>query len=100
NTAPSIPLAELLAVLASPSRWLILRELASGDKLMVAELAERVGLNPDATSKAMAVLREARVVTQGRNRLYQLAPQFIVDKTERILDFGYCQLRMNFGLDR
>jgi hypothetical protein len=43
----------------------------------------------------MAVLRNAGIVIQGRNRLYSLAPQFIANKTERVLDFGYCMLRMN-----
>jgi hypothetical protein len=28
------------------------------------------------------------------------APQFLADKTERILDFGYCLLRMNITSDR
>ena len=28
-----------------------------------------------------------------------VAPQFLSGKTERILDFGYCLLRMNFGAD-
>jgi hypothetical protein len=26
-------------------------------------------------------------------------PQFIADITERVLDFRYCLLRMNFGAD-
>ena len=47
----------------------------------------------------MAVLRNAGIVTQGRGRLYQIAPQFLADKTERILDFGYCLLRMNVGAE-
>jgi hypothetical protein len=25
------------------------------------------------------------------------APQFLADKPNRILDFGYCLVRMNFG---
>jgi hypothetical protein len=51
----------------------------------------------DATSKNMAVLRNAGIVIQGRGRLYSLAPQFIADKDVRIVDFGYCLLRMNVG---
>jgi hypothetical protein len=35
-----------------------------------------------------------------RNRLYSLAPQFIASKTERVLDFGYCLLRMNVGAEQ
>jgi hypothetical protein len=37
----------------------------------------------------------ADVVTHGRNRLYQIAPQFLADKSESLLDFGWCVLRMN-----
>jgi DNA-binding IclR family transcriptional regulator len=76
-----------------------LRELASGEQLMVSELAERVGQSTDATSKNMAVLRNAGIVLQGRNRLYQIAPQFLTNKSERILDFGYCVLRLNVDLE-
>jgi hypothetical protein len=79
-------------------RWYPLRELASGDQLMVSELAERVIESSDATSKNMVLLRNAGIVLQERNRLYQIAPQFLADKTERVLDFGYCSLRLNFGV--
>jgi hypothetical protein len=64
---------------------------------MVSELAERGGQSTDATAKNMAVLRNAGIAIQGRNRLYQNAPQFLTDKTERVLDFGYCLLRMSVG---
>jgi hypothetical protein len=40
------------------------------------------------------LLRNAGVVIQGRNRLYEIAPQFLADKTERVLDFGTCLLRL------
>jgi hypothetical protein len=50
-----------------------------------------------ATSKHLAILRESRIVIQGRNRLYQIAPHFVVDKGNRALDFGYCLLRLNLG---
>lgn len=65
--------------------------------LMVRELAERFRESSDATSKKMVLLRNAGIVTQGRGRLYQIASQFLADKTERVLDFGYCLLRMNVG---
>lgn len=42
----------------------------------------------------MGVLRANGIVLQGRNRLYQIAPQFLADKTERLIDFGYCLLRL------
>jgi len=96
--APIIPLDDVLAAISNIGRWRLLRELASGDQLMVSELAERVGLSPGAISKAMSLLRESRIVIQGRNRLYQIAPQFLADKENRLLDFGYCLLRLNVGL--
>ncbi len=91
----TIPLAQILSAISNPVRWYLLRELASGEQLMVVELAERVGQSLDATSKNMVLLRNAGIVVQGRSRLYSLAPQFIANKTERVLDFGYCLLRMN-----
>jgi hypothetical protein len=30
--------------------------------------------------------------------LRMFAPQFLTDKTKRVLDFGYCLLRMNVGV--
>jgi len=95
----TIPLDEILGAISNPARWNLLRELASGDQLMVTELAERLGQSFDATSKHMTVLRKAGIAIQARNRLYSVAPQFIANKTERILDFGYCVLRLNVGLE-
>ena len=96
----TIPLDEILGAISKPARWNLLRELASGEPLMVSELAERVGQSLDTASKNMAILRKAGIVIQGRGRLYQIAPQFLSDKTERILDFGYCLLRMNVGSEQ
>jgi DNA-binding transcriptional ArsR family regulator len=95
--SPTLPLDRVLAVISNSTRWRLLRELASGDQLMVLELAERCKISADLVSKHLAILRNAGIVLQGRNRLYQIAPQFLTDKTERILDFGYCLLRMNVG---
>jgi len=94
---PIISLEDALSAIANPTRWRILAELAGGDQLMVAEIAERIGQSAAAISKHMAVLREARVVVQGRNRLYQLDPRLIADKSQRLVDLGWCLLRMNTG---
>ena len=77
--APIIPLDEILSVISSPVRWRLLRELASGDQHMVSELAERMKLPLHTISKHLAILRQSRIVIQGRNRLYQIAPQFVAD---------------------
>jgi hypothetical protein len=42
----TIPLAKILNVISVPTRWYLLRELASGEPLMVSELAERLGQSP------------------------------------------------------
>jgi DNA-binding transcriptional ArsR family regulator len=95
--SPTIPLNTVLNIISSPARWRILREFASGDQLMVSEIAERTRQSKDVTSKHIGILRTAGIVTQGRNRLYQIAPQFLADKTDGLLDFGYCLLRMNIS---
>jgi DNA-binding transcriptional ArsR family regulator len=71
------------------------RELADGSSLMVSELAERLDMTPSAVSKQLTALVNDDIVIHPRNRLYQIAPQFLTDKNERVLDFGYCLLRMN-----
>lgn len=92
---PILSLEAVLSAIASPTRWAILRELATGDQLMVVELSDRLGATAAGMSKQMAVLRESGVVIVGRNRLYEIDPRFIADKQERILDFGWCLLRLN-----
>lgn len=94
---PLLPLEAALSAVASPVRWRILAELATGEQLMVAEIAERIGQNADATGKQLAVLRDAGIVTVGRNRLNRLQPQFIADPSQRLVDFGWCLLRLNTG---
>jgi DNA-binding transcriptional ArsR family regulator len=91
----TIPLDQILHAIADRTRWYILRELAGGEALMVTEIAERIGQSPNVTSKHIGILRKAGIALQSRNRLYTIAPQFLTDKTHRVLEFGYCLLRMN-----
>lgn len=95
SSKPAIPLESLLSAISSPTRWAILRELASGDQVAVVELAERLGETATGISKHMAVLRDAGVVNLGRNRLYSLPAAFLFDKDQRIVDFGWCVLRLS-----
>jgi DNA-binding transcriptional ArsR family regulator len=94
---PSLSLAAVQSTLGSAARWSILRELADGGSLMVSELAERLDMTPSAVSKQLTALVNDNIVIHPRGRLYQIAPQFLTDKTERVLDFGYCLLRMKVG---
>jgi DNA-binding transcriptional ArsR family regulator len=94
---PSLSLRAVQSTLGSAPRWAILRELADGGSLMVSELAERTRMTPSAVSKQLTALVNDRIVIHPRGRLYQIAPQFLADKTERLVDFGYCLLRLNAG---
>ena len=94
SAKPGLPLPNVLSTISSPTRWAILRELAGGDQAAVVELAERLGETATGISKHMAVLRDAGVVNLGRNRLYSLPAGCILDKGHRIVDFGWCVLRL------
>lgn len=97
SAKPVLRLEQVLAVILSETRWAILRELAAGKQMAVVELAELLGQTPAGISKHMGVLRENDFVNLGRNRLYSLRPDVIVDRDSRVLDFGWCVLRLNAG---
>jgi DNA-binding transcriptional ArsR family regulator len=97
---PTLSLATVQSTLGSAARWAILRELADGSSLMVSELAERTGMTSSAMSKQLNALVTDGIVIHPRGRLYEIAPQFIADKAERTLDFGYCLVRMNAGMEQ
>jgi hypothetical protein len=95
----------LLGILGSMQAWKVLRVLADGSSLMTNEIAERSRLpnqsvSNQSVSNQIARLRAAGIVIAPRVKLYEIAPQFLADKTERILDFGYCLLRMNVTSER
>jgi len=83
------------AALGNHTRWLILKELSSGEPRMVRELAAVCGRSPDMTSKHLAVLREAGMVAQGRGRLYQIPKQYLPTPGEAVVDYGHCLLRLD-----
>ena len=81
-TALLDPITVLVAV-ADPVRFAILRELARGTPLPVTDLARRVGRAPDATSKHLRILRDARILSlvrtaggDGRMQIHQLPSLF------------------------
>ena len=94
SSKPSVPLPNVLSAISSATRWAILRELATGNQMAVVELAERLDETATGISKHMGVLREAGVVNLGRNRLYSLPAGCILDREHRIVDFGWCVLRL------
>jgi DNA-binding transcriptional ArsR family regulator len=85
---------ELVAILGSASAWKVLRALADGSSLLTNEISDRCGLSRPTVSDQVARLRRAGIVIAPRGKLYEIAPQFIADKTKRILDFGVCLLRL------
>lgn len=99
-TTPTLPLEALLKCISGTTRWDILRELADGSSLMVSELAKQTSWGADVISKQLAILRKAGIVINPRGRLFEIAPQFLADKTNRLVDFGYCLLRMNVGVGK
>jgi DNA-binding transcriptional ArsR family regulator len=94
NQPAALPFEPFLSILGSIQAWKVLRVLADGSSLMTNEIAERSGLPNDSVSGQIARLRRAGVVIAPRGKLYEIAPQFLADKTERVLDFGVCLLRL------
>lgn len=92
--APALPFVPLTKALGEPLRWAILGELATGERLMVVEIAERVGRPATLVSKHLAVLRQLGLVAI-KQRLYSLSPGFLVDGERRELDLGYAVLRLD-----
>jgi DNA-binding transcriptional ArsR family regulator len=97
--APTLRLETVLTCISGTTRWDILRELADGGSLMVSEISRRTGWSPAVVSKPLAILRKSGIVINPRGRLFEIAPQFIADKSQRLLDFGWCSLRMNVGAE-
>ena len=100
-TALLDPITVLVAV-ADPVRYAILHELARGTPLPVNELARRVGRAPDATSKHLRVLRDARMLNlvrpageDGRKQIHELPALFRTRDAagKPVVDFGVVVLR-------
>lgn len=85
----------LTAALGEKKRWGILAELSDGEPLMVVEIAERIKRKPDLVSKHLAVLRKAGMVVTGQAGMYRIPKQFLPTPGRRIVDYGYCLLRLD-----
>ena len=93
---------KLLQAVSEPVRWAVLRDLASGQALTVAELAARQGRWPDLMSKHLRVLRDAGVVVvvpapdgDARKQCQSVPATFrrLDEAGKPMLDFGVCALR-------
>lgn len=73
--------AEVLRILADPTRLRIVLALRRSDELAVGELAAIVGKNPSAVSQHLARLRLSRMVLtrqDGTRVLYRLSDEHVV----------------------
>lgn len=85
----------MAASLGHTNRWKILRELSAGEPLMVKEIAERIRISADLTSRHMAVLRRAGLVVCGRGNLYAIPKPYLPVPGQRLIDYGHCLLRFD-----
>jgi DNA-binding transcriptional ArsR family regulator len=94
DPATTLNFESLVGILGSVPAWKVLRVLADGSSLLPNEIAEQSRLPNDTVRKQLNRMREAGLVIAPRVKLYEIPPQFLADKTERVLDFGYCVLRL------
>lgn len=85
---------KVCAMLGSPQRCRILRELATTEWLPVSHLSKVAGVSRTSGSQHMAVLVKLKVVERGMGRLYRLAPALRPAPGAEWLDFGWLQLRL------
>jgi DNA-binding transcriptional ArsR family regulator len=90
----TLKLEPLLKILGSIQAWKVLRTLADGSALLNNEIADRSGVPRSSVNELLLRLRDTGIVIAPRVKLYEIAPQFLADKTERVLDFGVCLLRL------
>jgi hypothetical protein len=92
--APSLNLERVAGALSHVARWKMLRELSLGEPREIAELGVIAGCSYDSAIKHLGVLLKAGLVVRGRGRVFQIAKQYLASPEERILDYGYCLLRL------
>lgn len=96
---------KVLAVVADPARWVVLRELAGGQSLGVRELAAKASRTPNQMGKHLTVLREAGIVElaaspdgDGRKQVHRVPEVFRrIEAGEPVIDLGVCLLRFGKG---
>ena len=93
---PPLDRDRLMTALGSPSRLKMLAVLCDGEPLAAADLAQIGGVTPRTGCMHGQVLVNAGICRQGRGNLYWLRKEFQPDPTKRILDFGYCVMRLDY----
>ena len=89
----ALPRGPMAKALGTSLRWRILGELASGEPLMVVQIAEKLGHQPTLISKHIVWLREAGMVETGRSGLYAIPRRFLPSPGDGVVDYGHCLLR-------
>ena len=87
----AIKAADILGVLANPSRLLAVCYLCEGDKT-VQELQSHLGIKQSALSQHLAVLRREKLVTtskEGKNVIYSLASSDVKKLLQTLCEI-YC----------
>ena len=92
---PTLKLKDAVSLLSHEARWRLLRELARGENLPLSELARRVGLAADSTSKHIATLMRLGLAQKVYGHLYVLAPAYRPAPGATTLDLGLCVLRLD-----
>jgi DNA-binding transcriptional ArsR family regulator len=87
-------LEKVCALLGSPQRCRILRELTKSEWLPVTYLGAKAGISRTAASQHIATLLRLKVVERGVGRLYRLVPALRPAPGDEWMDFGYLRLRL------
>lgn len=93
----------VLAAICDSARYALLRALADGQARSVNDLAAQLARTPDAISKHLRVLRDARLIravtppgSDGRKQFHDIPALFRTRDTagKAVLDFGAIVLRV------
>ena len=95
SETPLLDFETVLTVVSASIRWKILKVVCDGELIGPQDLAPLVGCTPSAASKHLRVLLDAGVCVQGRGGLYRRAPQFLPPPGQKVIDFGYCLVRLD-----
>jgi DNA-binding transcriptional ArsR family regulator len=88
-----VALEAVLYAISDMTRWQVLSELATGEPVMVTELAKKFGSSVPSMSKHLGALRSVGIVRPWRGRLYTLVDALRPQPGKREIDFGHCLLR-------
>ena len=86
---------KLVAALAVPARWRLLKPMTNGERWMASELAPLAGCSPSMACKHMRVLRYAGLVVKNHARLYNIPKNLLPTPGAAVVDCGFCLLRLD-----